>query len=71
MREAVPLVRRLCAETDVVGFEMLDVSPYLDLSYATALNANYIMHSCLTGLAMKKKGVKSADYISDLTSSDD
>lgn len=58
IREAVPLVRRVCAETKVVGFEMLDVAPYLDLSYATAMNGNYIMHACMTGIAMRKMGVK-------------
>lgn len=69
MREAVPLVRRLCAETKVVGFEMLDVAPYLDLSYATALNANTIMHACLTGIAMRKGGIKDPNYLSPLTAS--
>jgi arginase family enzyme len=67
MREAVPMVRRICAETKVVGFEMLDVAPYLDLSYATALNANYIMHACLTGIAMRKGGIKDPAYLSPLT----
>lgn len=67
MREAVPLVRRLCAETNVVGFEMLDVAPMLDLSYQTTLNANYIMHSCLTGIAMRKVGIKKTDYLSPMT----
>lgn len=69
MREAVPMVRRLCAENHVVGFEMLDVAPYLDLSYASALNANTIMHACLTGLALRKKGLTQADYLSPLTTS--
>ncbi|MBM9403417.1 agmatinase family protein [Gluconacetobacter azotocaptans] len=67
MREAVPLVRRICAETKVVGFAMLDVAPYLDLSYATALNADQIMNACLTGIAMRKLGVKGANYHSALT----
>ncbi|WP_182356435.1 agmatinase family protein [Komagataeibacter europaeus] len=67
MREAVPLVRRICAETKVVGFAMLDVAPYLDLSYATALNANQIMNACLTGVAMRKIGVKGTNYHSPLT----
>lgn len=70
MREAMPLVRRLCAETKVVGFELLDVSPFLDLSYATSLNANAILHSCLTGVAMRKKGLDKKAYLSPLTVSD-
>lgn len=67
MREVVPMVRRLCAESHVVGFEMLDVAPYLDLSYATALNANSVMHACLTGIAMRKKGLTQSGYLSPLT----
>lgn len=63
MREALPLVRRVCAETNVVGFEMLDVAPYLDRSYQTALNANYIMHACLTGLALRKNGLTNESYL--------
>jgi arginase family enzyme len=70
MREAVPMVRRICAETKVVAFEMLDVAPYLDLSYATAMNANYIMNACLTGIAMRKGGIKDPAYLSPLTVSD-
>jgi len=69
IREAIPLVRRICAETKVVGFEMLDVAPYLDLSYRTALNANYVMHACLTGIAMRKGGIKDPAYLSPLTAS--
>jgi agmatinase len=68
MREAVPLVRRICAETHVVGFEMLDVAPYLDISYATALNANSIMHACLTGVAMRKQGITETAYLDPMTS---
>lgn len=54
MREAVPLVRTICAESKVIGFELLDPAPILDVSYRTAQNANYIMHSCLAGIALRK-----------------
>jgi arginase family enzyme len=67
MREAVPLVRRLCAENKVVGFEMLDVAPILDASYKTAQNANAVMHACLTGIALHKKGLTTKDYVSPLS----
>lgn len=70
MREVIPIVRRLCAETNVVGFELLDVAPFLDLSYATTMNANYILHSCLTGVAMRKKGLTKTNYLSPMTVSD-
>jgi agmatinase len=64
--QARSLVRRLCAETKIIGFEMLDVAPYLDTSYKTALNANYIMHACLTGIAMRKQGITGSDHIDPL-----
>lgn len=60
MREAVPLVRTLCAQNKVVGFELLDPAPILDISYKTAQNANYILHSCLAGIAQRKSGAVSA-----------
>ena len=63
VRQAMTLVRRACAETEVAGFEMLGVAPFLDLSYNTALSANQIMHACLTGIAMRKSGMDNANYI--------
>lgn len=54
MREAVPLVRLLCSQKKVIGFELLDPAPILDLSYKSAQNANYILHSCLAGMALRK-----------------
>lgn len=67
MREAVPIVRRLCAENEMVGFEIVEVAPLLDTTYRTALYANYIVHACLTGIAMRKRGITEAGYLSDLT----
>lgn len=67
MREAIPIVRRLCAENQIIGFEIVEVAPRLDDSYRTPLNANFIMHACLTGIAMQKKGIKQIGYLSDLT----
>ena len=56
MREILPMIREICTTKEVVGFEILDVAPFLDLSYATALNANQIMNECLIGMALRKKG---------------
>lgn len=67
MREALPIVRRLCAETNVVGFEIVEVDPLLDPSYKTALNSNTIMHACMTGIAMHRKGIKEEHYLSPLS----
>ncbi|MBU2099448.1 MAG: agmatinase family protein [Gammaproteobacteria bacterium] len=68
MREVLPLIRRLCSENDVAGFEILDLAPMLDLSYTSALNANYVMNPCLAGVALNKSGITSeAGYLSPLT----
>lgn len=67
MREALPIVRRLCAENELVGFEIVEVAPQLDPTYRTALNANFIMHACLTGVAMRKKGITQVNFLSELT----
>ena len=57
MREAQPIMRRLCAENDIAGIDIVEVAPYLDTSYKTALNSNYLLNACLAGIAMRKKGL--------------
>ncbi len=52
--EAKDLARTLCAATNVVSFDMLDVAPVVDPTYQTTMNANSVMHSCLTGIAQRK-----------------
>lgn len=52
--QAQSIVQRLCVETDELAFELLDVAPYWDISYQTASTANYVMHSCSTGIAFRK-----------------
>lgn len=58
MREAIPMVRQLCSEAKVVGFDLLDTAPILDPTYVTRMSANYILHACLSGIAMRKTGAK-------------
>jgi guanidinobutyrase len=67
MREAMPIVRRLCAENDLVGFDIVELNPLLDNTYRSALNANFIMHACLTGIAMRRQGIDQPGFLSELT----
>ncbi|MEN7342814.1 MAG: agmatinase family protein [Pseudomonadota bacterium] len=67
MREAIPLVRGLCAQNDMIGFELVELDPLLDSTYRSALNGNFILHACLTGVAMRKKGITDPYYLSELT----
>lgn len=68
MREAIPIVRRLCAESNVVGFDLVELHPALDPTYKTTLNSAYIIKACLTGLAMHKEGKTGEHYLSPLSS---
>ena len=68
MREAIPIVRRLCAESNVVGFDLVELHPALDPTYKTTLNSAHIIKACLTGLAMNKKGLTAEHYLSPLSS---
>lgn len=68
LREVLPLIRRLCSENEVAGFEILDLAPMLDVSYTSALNANYVMNACLAGIALNKSGITTEEaYLSPLT----
>ncbi|MEX0740352.1 MAG: agmatinase family protein [Pseudohongiella sp.] len=67
VRELAPLLRRLCAETQIAGFEIMDLAPMLDLSYVSAMNANYMMNACLSGIAMRKMGLDDENYLDPMT----
>jgi agmatinase len=69
-REAFPIVRRLCAESNVVGFELVELSPMLDPTYVSAMNANRLIRECMTGIAMRKQGITEKHYLSELTVDD-
>jgi agmatinase len=68
MREAIAIVRRLCAESNVVGFDLVELHPALDPTYKTTLNSAHIIKACLTGLAMNKEGLTAKHYLSPLSS---
>ena len=68
MRESMTIVRRLCAESNVVGFDLVELHPALDPTYATTLNSVHIVKACLTGLAMRKNELTEEHYLSPLSS---
>lgn len=63
MREAMPLMRRLCAEHNVVGIEIVELRPDSDPGYTSLLNTKAILRQCLNGLAMRKKGLTEPGYL--------
>jgi arginase family enzyme len=70
-RETFPLIRRLCAESNVVGFELVELLPYRVSGYETVLNSERIVRECLVGLALRKKGITDEAYLAPLTVDDE
>lgn len=70
MREAQPIMRRLCAENDIAGVDIVEVAPYLDVSYKTALNSAYLLNACLAGIAMRKSGLTKPHWLDPVSVSD-
>ncbi len=62
-REAFRAVRRVCAETHVVGAELVEVGPSHDPGYTTALNGLRIIQEMITGMAMRKLGLTEPHYL--------
>lgn len=58
-----PIIRGLCAQNKVVGFEMVELNPLIDLNNATAIVANRILREAFNGIAMRKKGITDPGYI--------
>lgn len=69
-REAFPILRRLCAESNVVGFDPVEYAPDRDPGYVSGLVANRILRECLTGIAMRKKGITEKHSLNPLTVDD-
>lgn len=70
IHEALNIVRRLCAESNVVGMDLVELRPERDPGYVTMLNCNRILRQALIGFAMRKKGLTEEDYLSPLTVDD-
>lgn len=70
-RETFPLIRRLCAESNVVGFELVELLPYRVSGYETVLNSERIVRECLVGITLRKKGITDKSYFAPLTVDDD
>jgi len=58
-------IRHVCAAKDIVGFEITDMAPMLDLSRISAVNANALLNACLSGIAVRKAGLE-PDYVHPL-----
>jgi arginase family enzyme len=57
-------------ESNVVGFELVELLPYRDDGYQTVLNSDRIVRECMVGVAMRHKGIDAKHYLNPLTSDD-
>jgi agmatinase len=58
-------VRQVCAAKDIVGFEITDLAPMMDLSRLSVMHANAVLNACLGGIAVRKAGI-APDYVHPL-----
>lgn len=62
-RELFPLLRRLGAETNLIGMELVELNPLVDPTYVTPLVANRCVREILTGVAMRSVGITEPNYL--------
>lgn len=62
VQDLTATIRHICAEKDVVGFEITDMAPMLDYSRLSTVNANAVLNACLVGIAARKAGYGADDY---------
>jgi arginase family enzyme len=65
IQQVTQAIRYFCASKDIVGFEITDMSPMLDYSRLSVVNANAVLNACLVGVAVRKAGLK-PDYVHPL-----
>lgn len=63
--QLVKAVRYLCAANDILGFEITDLAPMLDLSRRSIINANAVLNACLVGVAVRQAELD-PDYVHPL-----
>jgi len=58
-------IRHVCAAKEIVGFEITDLAPMMDLSRLSVTHANAVLNACLVGIAVRKSGL-APDYVHPL-----
>ena len=65
IEEVTQAIRHVCAAKDIVGFEITDLAPMMDLSDLSVIHANAVLNACLVGVAVRKAGLD-PDYVHPL-----
>lgn len=63
IRELFPILRALGVQNEVVGIDLVELNPLTDPTYHSKLVAIRILREMLTGIAMRKKGIKDPNYV--------
>ena len=58
-------IRQVCASKEIVGFEITDMAPMMDLSRLSVIHSNAVLNACLVGIAVRKSGLD-PDYVHPL-----
>lgn len=65
IEEVTRSIRHVCAAKDIVGFEITDMAPMLDVSPLSVMHSNAVLNACLVGIAVRKAGLD-PDYVHPL-----
>ncbi|MCH8302820.1 MAG: arginase family protein, partial [Proteobacteria bacterium] len=65
IEEVTKAIRHVCAAKNIVGFEITDMAPMLDLSRLSVIHSNAVLNACLVGIAVRKAGLD-PDYVHPL-----
>ena len=65
LEQVTTTIREVCASKEIVGFEITDLAPYLDVSPQSVMHANAILNACLNGIAVQRSGFD-PDYVHPL-----
>jgi len=58
-------IRQVCASKEIVGFEITDMAPMMDLSRLSVIHSIAVLNACLVGIAVRKSGLD-PDYVHPL-----
>jgi len=66
VQQVTRAIRHVCAAKEIVGFEITDLAPMMDLSDRSVIHANAVLNACLVGIAVRKAGFD-PDYVHPLS----
>jgi agmatinase len=66
VQQVTEAIRHVCAAKEIVGFEITDLAPMMDLSDRSVIHANAVLNACLVGVAVRKAGLD-PDYVHPLS----